>query len=330
MSRPTTAASTFRDDAHVCGRLRRPARNPPGPRCARQQAADTIVTHGQDPHGRRAFTPSRRWRSPTAASSPPVERGDRALRGQEHEGDRRRRRHRHPGPHRQPRPLHARRRDLARAGPVRRRRLASRSAADPRRKAASLTPGDWIMVQGGWTPRQFADAPGGFTLQELDGAAPKNPLFVQEGYSVVYANSLALKAVGLNPRTARVERAGSCVIPAPYALYDACPDLGRAARAEPHGFHARAELDRPHGRLQPGAIGPPGRARREGPAAGQTLGDAEFQRGRSGLGVQSRRAHRAHAREPVRRPARHLRPGRGSLRAVLDLAPARIPGPPRS
>ena len=58
-------------------------------------------------------------------------------------------------------------------------------------KAASLKPGDWVMVQGGWTPRQFADAPGGFTLTELDGAAPKNPLFVQEGYSVVYANSLA-------------------------------------------------------------------------------------------------------------------------------------------
>jgi len=55
------------------------------------------------------------------------------------------------------------------------------------------------MVQGGWTPRQFADAPGGFTLEELDGVAPNNPLFVQEGYSLVYANSLALKAVGLNP-----------------------------------------------------------------------------------------------------------------------------------
>src|SRR5688572_33056881 len=49
-------------------------------------------------------------------------------------------------------------------------------------KAASIKPGDWIMVQGGWTPRQFADAPGGFTLEELDGAAPNNPLFVQEGY----------------------------------------------------------------------------------------------------------------------------------------------------
>lgn len=49
-----------------------------------------------------------------------------------------------------------------------------------------MRPGEWIMVQGGWTPRQFADAPGGFTLEELDRVAPKNPLFVQEGYNAVY------------------------------------------------------------------------------------------------------------------------------------------------
>jgi len=66
-------------------------------------------------------------------------------------------------------------------------------------KAASMPTGEWIMVQGGWSPRQFADAPGGFTLAELDAAAPENPLFVQEGYSIVYANSLALEAVGLDP-----------------------------------------------------------------------------------------------------------------------------------
>jgi len=89
-------------------------------------------------------------------------------------------------------------------------------------KAASLAPGDWIMVQGGWTPRQFADAPGGFTLEELDGAAPKNPLFVQEGYSVVYANSLALKAVGLNPADgARRNAQGLVSSQPPYALQTA-------------------------------------------------------------------------------------------------------------
>ena len=91
-------------------------------------------------------------------------------------------------------------------------------------RAASLEPGDWIMVQGGWTPRQFADSPGGFTLAELDGVAPKNPLFAQEGYSVVYANSLALKAVGLNPADgARRNAQGLVSFQPPMALYDAMP-----------------------------------------------------------------------------------------------------------
>ena len=129
-------------------------------------------------------------------------------------------------------------------------------------KAASVPAGGWVMVQGGWTPRQFADAPGGFTLAELDGVAPKNPLFVQEGYSVVYANSLALKAVGLNPADgARRSATGLVSFQPPYALYDAMPpDVTRAARAEPHGFHARAQFGRAHGRLQPGPIGFPGRS----------------------------------------------------------------------
>src|SRR5262249_30710474 len=34
-------------------------------------------------------------------------------------------------------------------------------------KASSMAAGEWIFVQGGWTPRQFADTPGGFTLEEL-------------------------------------------------------------------------------------------------------------------------------------------------------------------
>jgi predicted amidohydrolase YtcJ len=96
-------------------------------------------------------------------------------------------------------------------------------------KAASLKPGEWIMVQGGWTPRQFADAPGGFTLAELDDVAPKNPLFVQEGYNFVYANSPALKAVGLNPADgARRNAAGLASFQPPYALYDAMPPASQA------------------------------------------------------------------------------------------------------
>ena len=100
-------------------------------------------------------------------------------------------------------------------------------------KAASLSPGEWIMVQGGWTPRQFADAPGGFTLEELDGVAPENPLFVQEGYSVVYANSLALKAVGLNPADgARRNAQGLVSFQPPMALYDAMPKASPAQREQ--------------------------------------------------------------------------------------------------
>jgi len=95
-------------------------------------------------------------------------------------------------------------------------------------KAASLPPGEWVMVQGGWTPRQFADAPGGFTLEELDRVAPRNPLFVQEGYSFVYANTLALKAVGLDPgEGAKRNAAGLASFQPPAKLLDAIPPASR-------------------------------------------------------------------------------------------------------
>jgi predicted amidohydrolase YtcJ len=96
-------------------------------------------------------------------------------------------------------------------------------------KAASMPPGEWILVQGGWTPRQFADAPGGFTLDELDRAAPRNPLFVQEGYSVVYVNSLALKAVGLDPAGgAKRNAVGLASFQGPTPLLDAIPPTSPA------------------------------------------------------------------------------------------------------
>jgi predicted amidohydrolase YtcJ len=66
-------------------------------------------------------------------------------------------------------------------------------------KAASMEPGEWLMVQGGWWTDQFSDKPGDFTLEELDAAAPNNPLFLQLVYFTVYANTLALEAVGADP-----------------------------------------------------------------------------------------------------------------------------------
>ena len=66
-------------------------------------------------------------------------------------------------------------------------------------KVAEFPAGEWLLTQGGWYPEQFADQPGGFTLDELDSVAPNNPLFLQERYNLVYANTLALEAVGIDP-----------------------------------------------------------------------------------------------------------------------------------
>ena len=117
------------------------------------------------------------------------------------------------------------------------------------------------MVQGGWSPQQFADAPGGFTLEELDGAAPRNPLFVQQGYSIVYANSLALRAVGLDPKDgAQRNAAGLATFQPPYGAF-----IERIPPTTPEQFernldrlHAHAEQRRAHGRLQ---LGPRARGR---------------------------------------------------------------------
>lgn len=58
-------------------------------------------------------------------------------------------------------------------------------------KANEAGPGNWVFVLGGWSEQQFADSPGGFTQDELDRAAPDNPVFVQKSYSRAYMNSLA-------------------------------------------------------------------------------------------------------------------------------------------
>ena len=58
-------------------------------------------------------------------------------------------------------------------------------------KVLEAEPGQWVFVLGGWSEQQFADAPGGFTTEELDAIAPVNPLFMQKSYSRAYMNSLA-------------------------------------------------------------------------------------------------------------------------------------------
>ena len=58
-------------------------------------------------------------------------------------------------------------------------------------RAKEIEPGQWVFVLGGWNEQQFSDAPGGFTTEELDAAAPNNPVFIQKSYSKAYMNSLA-------------------------------------------------------------------------------------------------------------------------------------------
>src|SRR5262249_54609150 len=70
-----------------------------------------------------------------------------------------------------------------------------------REKVAESKPGEWVAVLGGWSEEQFTDEPRGFTRAELDAVAPNNPVALQLFYFRVYANSAALKAMGIDANT---------------------------------------------------------------------------------------------------------------------------------
>ena len=67
-----------------------------------------------------------------------------------------------------------------------------------RERAMASPPGEWIFTLGGWTLDQFADDPRPFTPAELDRVSPVNPVFLQASYYRGYANTLAIKALGLD------------------------------------------------------------------------------------------------------------------------------------
>jgi predicted amidohydrolase YtcJ len=70
-----------------------------------------------------------------------------------------------------------------------------------REKVAESKPGEWVAVLGGWAEEQFTDEPRGFTRAELDAIAPNNPVALQLFYFRVYANTAALKAMGIDANT---------------------------------------------------------------------------------------------------------------------------------
>ncbi len=95
------------------------------------------------------------------------------------------------------------------------------------KKASSMPSGEWIMVQGGWSQGQFSDKKGGFSLEELDAAAPNNPLYIQQTYRSVYVNTKALEAVGMSA--------------ADGAEHSGRPAIGRFARQVPAPSQAQIE-----------------------------------------------------------------------------------------
>lgn len=67
-------------------------------------------------------------------------------------------------------------------------------------RAEELGPDKWIFIIGAWHEQQFEDRPGPFTREELDAAAPNNPVFIQRTYSAFYMNQLAADFMyGVNP-----------------------------------------------------------------------------------------------------------------------------------
>jgi len=76
-------------------------------------------------------------------------------------------------------------------------------------RAKELGPGRWIFILGGWSEQQFAHEPGGFTREELDEAAPDNPVFIQRTYSTFYMNSLAVDRIA--PAIPELYEGGSIV-----------------------------------------------------------------------------------------------------------------------
>ena len=123
--------------------------------------------------------------------------------------------------------------------------IRSEALAVMAEKAASMAPGDWLMVQGGWRENQFVDQPGGFTLEELDTVAPENPLFLQVTYGTVYANSLALEAVGVSPDEGAMHRGPPLISgQPPYGLLNEQMPAVSEAQLEQNMFDFVLELNR--------------------------------------------------------------------------------------
>lgn len=85
--------------------------------------------------------------------------------------------------------------ELRLEGVLSRKEALEKIAARAKELGPGSAIGKWIFVIGGWHEQQFADKPGGFTQEELDAAAPNNPVYIQKTYSDFYMNALAIKLI---------------------------------------------------------------------------------------------------------------------------------------
>lgn len=65
--------------------------------------------------------------------------------------------------------------------------------------AKKTKPGQWLIASGGFIERQFKGRPeAGFLRTDLDKAAPNNPVYLQHLFDWGYANSEALRLIGVD------------------------------------------------------------------------------------------------------------------------------------
>jgi predicted amidohydrolase YtcJ len=77
-----------------------------------------------------------------------------------------------------------------------------------RSRVKAVGANEWVYNLGGWTIDQFSDDKRPFTRGELDQIAPNNPVLLQASYYETYVNSRAIRALGIESATGRIEESG--------------------------------------------------------------------------------------------------------------------------
>ncbi|MBW1862155.1 MAG: amidohydrolase family protein [Deltaproteobacteria bacterium] len=90
-------------------------------------------------------------------------------------------------------------------------------------KVESSKPGEWVLTVGGWHPGQFTDSQEDFTREELDLLGPNNPIFIQYGFQGGVANTLALKALGIDDQSGYVSAGDRAFFGLPAVVRETLP-----------------------------------------------------------------------------------------------------------